>query len=110
MKQKFPWTTDSSSRWGPEMTDADRELYENRKWCLDNDFKIFVRPLGFSIAKCQIVVQRGGITTDGHESKIVNDVMVNSKTAVLDKVYRNQEEAFKDIPRVEKNLKLKYGK
>ena len=109
MKQKFPWTTDSSSRWGPKMTDADRELYENRKWCLDNDFKIFVQPLGFNNPRCNIVVQRGGITTDGHESKVVNDVLVNSKTAVLDKVYKNQEAAFKDIPMVEKKLREKYG-
>jgi len=91
------------------MTDADRELYENRKWCLDNDFKIFVQPLGFKNLKCNIVIQRGGITTEGQESKIVDGVLRKSKTLVLEKVYRTQDDAFKDIPRIEKQLKEKYG-
>ena len=92
------------------MTDADRELYENRRWCMDNDFKVFVQPIGFKSPKCNIVIQRGGITTEGHGSKVVDGVLRKSKTLVLDKVYRTQDDAFKDIPTIEKQLKEKYGK
>jgi hypothetical protein len=91
------------------MTKADIELYENRKWCLDNDFKVFVQPIGFGSSKCNIVVQRGGISTDGLPGKMIDGVFKKSKTVVIEKTYKNQDDAFRDVPNIEKKLREKYG-
>lgn len=85
------------------------EVYENRKWCHDNDFKIFVRPLGFGTKLCKICVQRGGISTDGYDQKEVNGVMKTAKIVEGEITYKTQEEAYKAIPELERKLRERYG-
>lgn len=84
-------------------------IYENRKWCHENDFKIFVRPLGFGTRQCKICVQRGGISTDGYELKEVNGVMKAAKIVEGEITYKTQEDAFKAIPELERKLRERYG-
>ena len=92
-----------------EYKNKDQEIYENRKWCHENDFKIFVRPLGFGTKQCKICVQRGGISTDGYESKEVNGVFKTAKIVEGEITYKTQEDAFKAIPELEKKLRERYG-
>lgn len=88
----------------------DQDVYENRKWCHENDFKIFVRPLGFGDKQCKICVQRGGISTDGYEYKEVNGVMKEAKIIEGEITYKSQEDAYKAVPILEKKLRDRYGK
>lgn len=92
-----------------EQKTKDQQIYENRKWCHDNDFKIFVKPLGFGTKQCKICVQRGGISTDGYESKEINGVIKTAKIVEGEITYKTQEDAFKAIPELEKKLRERYG-
>lgn len=86
------------------------EDQDNFKWCIENDFKVYITPIGHNESQCKIVVQRGGITTEGKESKIVNGRLRQSKSVESTETYKNQKLAQEALPSVWKMLREKYGK
>lgn len=80
------------------------------KWCVDNDYQVYIKPLTNSgKGKCQIAVRKWGITTQGKDYIIKNNVKIISKETIGEKIYRTQTDAYKDIPNVYKYLKETYG-
>lgn len=91
------------------MSPEDIERYENFKWCIENDFKVFIRQTVYGDPSRKIVVQRFGITTEGKEGKMVNGRYVKSKFIESKTTYRSQKEANDALPGVYKMLKERYG-
>jgi hypothetical protein len=86
------------------------ETYLNFKWCIENDFKVFVRTLNGITNECKIVIQRGGISTDGLEFKMVNGRLRKSTLIESSTTYKTQKEAQAALPSIYKMLREKYGK
>lgn len=85
------------------------QCYLDFKWCIENDFKVFVKPIGYGESRCKIVVQRGGISTDGLESKMVNGRLRKSVSVESTETYKTQKEAQNALASVYKMLREKYG-
>jgi hypothetical protein len=102
----MPYTKENSYfRVSPEV----HEEYLNFRWCIDNDFKVFVRTINGITNECKIVVQRGGITTEGKDMKMVNGRLKKSVSIESSTTYKTQKEAQAALPSIYKMLREKYG-
>ena len=75
--------------------------YSDFKWCIDNDFQVYIKMLNNS-GQCNIAIRKGGISTDG-KSSIYSSVTLGSVT------YKNQKQATENLPKVYKYLRETYG-
>lgn len=85
------------------------ERQDNFKWCIENDFKVYITPTGYNEKTCKIVIQRGGITTDGLETKMVNGRLKKSVSVESTETYKDQKVAQEALGSVYKMLREKYG-
>lgn len=98
-------TTSSYSRFSPEFV----EEQDNFKWCIENDFKVFVQTTGYGESTCKIVVQRGGISTLGKDALMVNGRLIKSNFTESTTTYKTQKDAQKALPSIYKMLRERYG-
>lgn len=80
------------------------------KWCIENDFQVYVKPINYS-SQFKIAIRKGGITTSGKDSfycKIKQTTIYSSET-LGSKLYKNQKLAMKVLPSVYKYLRETYG-
>ena len=85
------------------------EEQEDFKWCIENDFKVFIRTKGQGESKCRIVVQRGGITTEGKDAIVIDGVLFRTTFLESKTEYKTQKEAQEALPSVYKKLRERYG-
>ena len=84
--------------------------YKNFKWCIENDFQVYIKPEDNS-GNCRIAIRKGGISTGGKPSKYNKEkgVTLYSKETEGKLIYKNQKKAMKALPMVYKYLKDRYG-
>lgn len=89
--------------------------HSNFKWCVDNDFQVYVCPDGFLEEKMRVTkefrvcIRRGGITTCGKDDLEVNATIYESKEVPSTKVYKTQAEAEAALPEIYERLRKTYG-
>lgn len=90
--------------------------FKDFKWCVDNDFQVYVKPLynvyngeHVETGKFKIAVRRRGITTEGYNSLKVNGRVVTSKETLSELTFDNQRKAFENLNYVYNYLRKKYG-
>lgn len=88
----------------------DRESLINFKWCIENDFQVYVKPINYS-KNFKIAVRKGGISTKGKDTIYckVKGMNIYSKETLGNVIYRNQSLAIDMLPSVYKYLKETYG-
>jgi hypothetical protein len=77
----------------------------NFKWCIENDFQVYIVP-EHSFAR--ICVRKGGITSEGKDFYYTNGVKVNALEKRGTVLYKSQLLASKELEKVYKYLR--YGK
>jgi hypothetical protein len=77
----------------------------NFKWCIENDFQVYIVP-EHSFAR--ICVRKGGITSEGKDFYYTNGVKVNTLEKRGTVLYKSQLLASKELEKVYKYLR--YGK
>lgn len=82
--------------------------FSNLKWCIDNDFQVYIKPDQYN--KWKVAYRRGGITTEGKDKKLINGSMFYSVEVEGEKTYKNQKSAMAVVPDVYDFLRKKYGK
>jgi len=84
--------------------------YNNFKWCIENDFQVYIKPEDNS-GNCRIAIRKGGISTDGKPSKYDKEkgVTLYSKETVGEVVYKKQKHAMEKLPEVYAYLRKRYG-
>ncbi len=84
--------------------------YSDFKWCIENDFQVYIKPINNS-GECRIAIRKGGISTDGKPSKYNKEkgVTLYSTETEGKLIYKNQKKAMKALPMVYKYLKDRYG-
>lgn len=86
----------------------------NFKWCIDNDFQVYIKPDKYfkesrTVSKqYRICVRRGGITTSGLDSVEINSILYESKEKVGTILYKTQEEAEAALPKLYEELRRRY--
>ncbi len=86
----------------------------NFKWCIDNDFQVYIKPDKLFVEsrtvskQYRICVRRGGITTCGLDELEINSVIYTSKEKVGNVIYKTQEEAEAALPKVYEELRKRY--
>lgn len=85
------------------------ETRSNFKWCIENDFQVYVKLTEFS-GHCRIAIRKGGISTDGKSSKYCHEkqMMLYSEETLGSVIYKNQKLANEKIPDVYKYLRETY--
>ena len=84
--------------------------FENFKWCIENDFQVYLVPLlTTGNGAYKIAVRRGGITTDGLDYKEVNGRKRYSKETLSEKTFKNISDATDYVNCIYKLLRQKYG-
>lgn len=85
-------------------------IFEDFKWCVNNDFQVYLVPLDPGGKKeYKIGVRRGGITTEGRDYKEINGVIHRSTETLSEKVFKNSREATEHLGYVRALLRKKYG-
>jgi len=89
----------------------DSETIDNFKWCIKNDFQVYVKLTEFS-GHCRIAIRKGGISTEGKSSIYCKETSLTTySTETLGSVlYKSQAKAFEKLPSVYKYLKENYDK
>lgn len=84
--------------------------YKNFRWCIENDFQVYIKPEDNS-GNCRIAIRKGGISTDGKPSKYDKEkgVTLYSKETVGEVVYKKQKHAMEKLPEVYAYLRKRYG-
>ena len=80
------------------------------KWCIDNDFQVYIKMLNNS-GQCNIAISKGGISTDGKSSKYCKEknIVIYSSVTLGSVTYKNQKQATENLPKVYKYLRETYG-
>lgn len=81
--------------------------YSNFKWCIDNDFQVYLVPTRNN--RFKVAVRRKGITTGGKEFIYKNGVKIKSVETLSKKDYKNEYEASEYAHEVRAILKKQYG-
>ena len=68
--------------------------YSDFKWCIENDFQVYIKPINNS-GECRIAIRKGGISTDGKPSKYNKEkgVTLYSKETEGKLIYKNQKKS-----------------
>ena len=96
------------------MTEKTTTLSSNFKWCIDNDFQIYVKPDKIykesnTVSKqFRVCVRRGGIKTNGRDEIEINSVLHTSKEVVGKVLYKTQQEAEAALPLVYETMRKRY--
>ncbi len=87
------------------------DFHSDFKWCIDNDFQVYVQPI-YGSGHCSIAIRKGGISTDGKSSKYCHEkqMMLYSEETLGSVIYKNQKLANEKIPDVYKYLRETYDK
>lgn len=88
-----------------------KDSHSNFKWCIENDFQVYVKPIDYS-GGFKVAVRKGGISTKGKDSfycKVKQTTIYSSET-LGDKLHKNQKVAMGVLPGVYKYLRETYGK
>ena len=86
----------------------------NFKWCIDNDFQVYIKPDKYfkesnTVSKqYRICIRRGGITTCGLDEIEINSVIYTSRESVGNILYKTQKEAEEALPKVYEELRKRY--
>ncbi len=85
-------------------------LYSDLKWCIENDFQVYIQPLNNS-GECKIAIRKGGISTEGKPSKYCKEkgLTLYSKETLGSVTYKTQKKASEQLPKVYRYLKKTYG-
>lgn len=91
------------------------QRFSDFRWCIDNDFQVYIMPLWFSpdgvgSSKCKIHIRRNGITTEGKDFIIKNGIEIHSKVTELHTEYKNMNDASEACWEVYAALRKRYGK
>jgi hypothetical protein len=83
----------------------------NFKWCLENDFQVYIEPLNKypGCNKFVVVVRRGGIKSNGLDSLYKDNNVYRSKAVIGEKIYRNTKDASEGVREVHEMLRQRYG-
>jgi|TARA_B100001093_G_C26692331_1_gene955369 hypothetical protein len=84
--------------------------YSDFKWCIENDFQVYIKPI-VNGGECCIAIRKGGISTDGKPSKYNKEkgLTLYSTETLGTLVYKNQKKASEKLPEVYKYLRKCYG-
>ncbi len=80
------------------------------KWCIENDWQVYLKVV--NNVHCRIAIRKGGISSQGkhfHYCK-EQDLKFFSKETLGNVIYKNQNKAFEELPKVYKYLRDTYGK
>lgn len=84
-----------------------KDYYSNAKWCIDNDFQVYVKP---DYPHFRIAVRRGGISTHGKDFRTDECGFEHTSSEQLGTVkYKTVQQADEKIREVHEYLKNKYG-
>lgn len=85
--------------------------YSDFKWCIENDFQVYVKPM-HNTGHCKIAIRKGGISTEGKDSKYCKKtgLTIYSKENLGSVTYKNQILAMEKLPSVYEYLRKKYNK
>ncbi len=84
--------------------------FEDMKWCMENDFQVYLVPLtNDGKGEHKIGVRRGGITTEGKDYKEINGIEYRSSETLSEKTFKNSKEAHNHLNYVFNHLRKKYG-
>jgi len=80
------------------------------KWCIDNDFQVYVKPISHSF-QFKIAIRKGGISTNGKDYIYCKDKNMNiySHEKLGNVTYKNQKLAIEALPSAYKYLRDTYG-
>lgn len=83
--------------------------YSDQKWCIENDYQVYIKPDGRGARIC---VRVGGISTNGKDLMYdsVRKRWIKSKEIVGEVYHSSQEKAQKEIHNVYKFLRKRDGK
>jgi len=84
-------------------------FHSDFKWCIDNDFQVYVQPI-YGSGHCKIAIRKGGISTDGKSAKYCpeKEMMLYSEETLGSVIYKNQKLANEKLPEVYKYLRETY--
>lgn len=103
--------------------------FDDFRWCVDNDFQVYVVPLTITTPEPQydkygrkisdktyhmtgqykIAVRRNGISTEGYDSKMVNGRKLVSKETLSESTFNSEKKAVEYLNYVYGYLRRKYG-
>ena len=88
-----------------------KDCRSNFKWCIDNDFQVYVKPMNHS-KNFKIAIRKGGISTNGKSSfySIEKNMTIYSNEILGSVLYKNQSLAIEALPIVYNYLKKTYDK
>lgn len=89
------------------ITQKEKTRHSNFKWCIDNDFQVYLVPTIMN--RYKVAVRRKGITTNGKDFIYINDVRIESKVVLSESDYKNITEASEYAHEVREILRKKYG-
>ncbi len=86
-----------------------QEWISDFKWCIENDFQVYVKPV--ALKQFKIAIRRGGISTNGKDMHYcrIKEITLRSTETLGPQIYQNQKEAFKSLPKAYKYLRNVYG-
>ena len=86
----------------------------NFKWCIDNDFQVYIKPDKLFVEsrtvskQYRICIRRGGIKTCGLDEIEINSIIYTSKERVGNVLYKTQAEAEAALEKVYEELRKRY--
>lgn len=89
------------------ITEKEKRRNLNFKWCIDNDFQVYLVPTTQN--RYKVAVMRKGITTEGKDFIYVRDVRIESKVILTEKEFKNAKEASEHTHEVREALRKEYG-
>ena len=83
----------------------------NFKWCIENDFQVYIKPINRS-GNFKVAIRKGGISTRGKDSFYckIKKTHIYSTETLGSKLYKNEKEAMSVLPIVYKYLRDKNKK
>lgn len=79
---------------------------EDFNWCIENDFQVYLEPM--PLRRYKIAVRRKGITTEGKDVKLVNDLEIRSTVTLTKMDFKTALDASRYMPVIYKYLRETY--
>jgi hypothetical protein len=92
------------------MKTKDKETSDFR-WCIDNDFQVYVKPFDNypGCNKYVVAFRKGGISSEGLDLLYKDNRPHKSTEVVGEKIYRNTKEASEAAVELRSKLRERYG-
>lgn len=83
----------------------------NFRWCIDNDFQVYVKPFDNYVGcnKYVVAFRKGGISSEGLDVLYKDGKQYKSTEIVGEKIYRNTKEASEAVIELRSKLRERYG-